>query len=185
MNKLFATLLFLVIVIPAFGMEEQALPEFMRLDFGDVRSDPMYESPGQLIEHHIQHPTFIRNQLEKYPTQQLLTFRYFHHNNLFHILVKTLDQQKDSLKDFDQLIGKYKPIFEYLVKKGLDINEVNDDHDTPFILMVKAQDKRLGPLEDFFTEELGAHLTYVSIAPELRFFWNIITCNSCRKPKYS
>ncbi len=183
--KFYATLLFLI-VMPAFGMEKQkSLPEFISIDWGDSRSDPLYESPGQLIEHHIQHPTFIRNQLEKYPPQQLLKFRYFHHNNLFHILVKTLTQQKDSPENFGQLIGEYKPVFEYLVKTGLDINEVNDDHRTPFILLVKAQDKRLRPLENFLTDELGAHLTYASIAPELRFFWNIITCNSCRKPKYS
>jgi hypothetical protein len=183
--KLFTILLFLV-VMPAFGMGKQkSLPEFMRIDLGDSRSDPLYESPGQLIEHHIQSPTFIHNQLEKYPAQQLLTFRYFQHNNLLHILVKTLNQRKDSLENFDQLISEYKPVFECLVRKGLDINEVNDDRKTPFILMVKAQDKRLKPLENFLTDKLGAHLTYVSIAPELRFFWNIITCNSCRKPKYS
>ena len=72
-----------------------------------------------------------------------------------------------------------------MVERGINVNEVNDDYLTPFVLSAKAQDARLDPLEDFLTDELGAHLTYSGLSAEIRALkriaWDIVTCNWCKQ----
>ncbi len=196
MNKLYALLLFLLF-IPIFGMDQQDLPEFTYIRFEDSKY-PMYESPGQLIDNHIQYPTFIQIQLKKYRIQQLLNFRQLYsHNNLLHCIIKNLAEKKESLENFSDLIEEYKPILTWLVSIGLDVNEVNDNRTTPLMFVYRAQTivdfqekgNKIQSLIDYLEHDLHAKPTYLSLDPEIRlcnnFLWKLFTCQCCKKQKYS
>lgn len=201
MNNDALTVLFFLHFCTIFSMDDEAFK--LRISDSDkalklrtfIKKEesehPLCKLPTTLITEHAKHPEFILTQLQKYPVQDLLDFHYTAYNNIFHCIVETIVQKKDSIENFEQLIKDYKPLFKWLVSMGLNINEVNDHHNSPLVIAYIAQnqhDQKLNTLIHFLENELDAKPSYFSIAPEMRFckklLWEFITCRCC-KQKYS
>ncbi len=143
------------------------------------------------IQHHIFHPKSIKRELDKLPAKTLRSYHYGPHNGLIHCIVENLVAQKHA-SSFDNLIERYKPLLRTLVyENGLEVNDVNDHHETPLTIAYKAyriKNREIGnkvsPLINFLETQLHADPDYWSTAPELRelkkIAWEFITCQSCR-----
>lgn len=125
-------------------------------------------SPADIIRRFSQSPGEAREALQgSFNNDELTVFRDGQYNNLIHIAVQQLADQPESYSELEE---GYKSLVRYLVGSGIGINEVNDERDSPLILMYKATaDLRF---IDFLEDELGAKPTYTTLAPEIRALKN-------------
>ena len=104
MNIFFITILLLGFT-PLFCMEKPSQQKALNITpremlFLMLHTNPPFslrphrQSPQKLIEQNIEKPAFIQSELENYPDQELVSYRYGPHNNLIHATVEALIQKR-------------------------------------------------------------------------------------------
>ncbi len=161
--------------------------------------------PAVIIRRNIRQPDAAIKGLSALGTSLIRNYRDDKYNNLLHIAVLTLIQQKDQ-PDYANTVEKSKPLFRFLALNGeVNINEANDDYMTPVFYAHRALDvesktrtmrANTDPLSVFLENELGAYPIQVDsmFEVDIRAFKkqlraakeklsNIICCKSRRRIK--
>ena len=141
------------------------------------------DNPRDVIKKNITNPASLLKELQKFPKAELVKFRDHKYNNLIHLVVQELYNNKDNAK-FDLMLEQSKPVVRYLANIGVRLNELNDDQQTP--IMISYSHKGTYDFGDNFLESIGAHPTYFSLEPELRKMkknLKYVLCCECLKDK--
>lgn len=124
-------------------------------------------SPADIIRSFAKSPNVAREELQKlFSNDALAKFRDEKYNNLIHIAVQQLTDHTGCM-DYETMRTGYTDLVRCLVKSGVNINEQNDESDTPLIVMYRARETDL-EFTDFLEDELKAKITYFSPDPEIR-----------------
>jgi hypothetical protein len=151
--------------------------------FNGILAQSMEPNPFErIIRDNITQPSNAIKLLEDFSTEELRNYRAHGHNNLMHIAIEELNRYKYA-QNYEQLQNDCKPLIRYLAKSGIDVNEANDNHDTPCLLAYKY-DVNDDFVENFLEPELRAKPSYFSLQPEIRALKKMVTdlcCCSCKR----
>lgn len=146
--------------------------------------------PAVIIRRKILEPEAAIKQLSTLTDDSIRNYHDEEHNNLLHIAVKTLLFYKDNMT-YNKRVENSKSLLMFLAKKGVKINEENDEHATPYFYaeqecplnprggMREIRDRFDRALTNYLKTELGADPTYSSFEPDIRAFKKKM--NSCKQ----